>query len=117
MRAPTEHRGRRRPAARMRRYGLDPTRLDERVAIVLGDPERPRFGLDEATSSRGSTGPGSSNSAAVCAVSTRPSAIAFVFDDFSPHRPRRGTAASATGRGSFTSTAPSTRRPQRARAA
>ncbi|WP_161500994.1 amino acid adenylation domain-containing protein [Embleya scabrispora] len=48
VRAPNEDRGRRRLAARMRRYGLDPTRLDERVTLVLGDLKQPRFGLDEA---------------------------------------------------------------------
>ncbi|MEU7581418.1 amino acid adenylation domain-containing SDR family oxidoreductase [Streptomyces sp. NPDC041068] len=48
VRAGDEQEGRRRLAARMRRYGLDPTRVHERVTIVPSDLAAPRFGLSEA---------------------------------------------------------------------
>ncbi|WP_055567369.1 amino acid adenylation domain-containing SDR family oxidoreductase [Streptomyces atriruber] len=48
VRAGDEREGRRRLAARMRRYGLDLARITERVTVVPGDLAAPRFGLSEA---------------------------------------------------------------------
>ncbi|MFB7597032.1 amino acid adenylation domain-containing protein [Streptomyces sp. NPDC056160] len=52
VRAPDVSRGAARIAARMRRFGLDPRSLDDRVTVVRGDLSAERFGVDENTWNR-----------------------------------------------------------------
>ncbi|MBB5960425.1 amino acid adenylation domain-containing protein/thioester reductase-like protein [Saccharothrix tamanrassetensis] len=49
VRAEDEQAGRRRLGARLRRYGLDPATVSDRVRVVVGDLAAPRLGLDGKT--------------------------------------------------------------------